>query len=177
MLAGGLFLIYKSVMEIHHKLEGEDPNANLQNQKKLSLGQAIGQIILIDAVFSFDSIITAGGTAKYVEIMIAAVVIAMIVMFLFSPKISSFIHKHPTLKMLALSFLVMIGLSLVMEGWDHETAEKLHLKNYIYFGMAFSFIVEMLNMVMRKRMVKNRVVELNEPMLREEKENDSDSAH
>jgi len=167
MLAGGLFLIYKSVMEIHHKLEGEDPNASLQNQKKLSLGQAIGQIILIDAVFSFDSIITAGGTAKHVEIMIAAVVIAMIVMFLFSPKISGFIHKHPTLKMLALSFLVMIGLSLIMEGWDHETAEKLHLKNYIYFGMAFSFTVEMLNMVMRKRMDKNRVVVLNEPVLKE----------
>ncbi len=176
MLGGGLFLIYKSVMEIHHKLEGEDPNAASQKTKKLSLGQAIGQIILIDAVFSFDSIITAGGTAKYVEIMIAAVVIAMIVMFLFSPKISSFIHKHPTLKMLALSFLVMIGLSLIMEGWDHETAEKLHLKNYIYFGMAFSFGVEMLNMVMRKRMTKNRVVELNEPVLEEEDKNHSDTA-
>ncbi len=176
MLAGGIFLIYKSVMEIHHKLEGEDPNASSQKTKKLSLGQAIGQIILIDAVFSFDSIITAGGTAKYVEIMIAAVVIAMIVMFLFSPKISSFIHKHPTLKMLALSFLVMIGLSLIMEGWDHETAEKLHLKNYIYFGMAFSFGVEMLNMVMRKRMTKNRVVELNEPVLEEEDKNHSDTA-
>ncbi|CAN5902090.1 TerC family protein [soil metagenome] len=170
MLAGGLFLIYKSVMEIHHKLEGEDPNASSQKTKKLSFGQAVGQIILIDAVFSFDSIITAGGTAKHVEIMIAAVVIAMIIMFLFSPKISAFIHKHPTLKMLALSFLVMIGISLIMEGWDTETAEKLHLKNYIYFGMAFSFIVEILNMVMRKRMVKNRVVELNEPVLTDENE-------
>ena len=78
--------------------------------------------------------------------------------------------------MLALSFLVMIGLSLIMEGWDHETAEKLHLKNYIYFGMAFSFIVEMLNMVMRKRMDKNRVVVLNEPVLSEELINKSDSA-
>ena len=177
MLAGGLFLIYKSVMEIHHKLEGEDPNVALRVQKKLSLGQAIGQIILIDAVFSFDSIITAGGTAKYVEIMIAAVVIAMIVMFLFSPKISSFIHKHPTLKMLALSFLVMIGISLIIEGWDSEAAHQLHLKNYIYFGMAFSFMVEMLNMIMRKRMTKNRVVELNEPVLVEETTNDSDTAH
>jgi predicted tellurium resistance membrane protein TerC len=110
MLGGGLFLIYKSVMEIHHKLEGEDPNQALQRKAKLSLGQAIGQIMLIDAVFSFDSIITAGGTAQHLEIMIAAVVIAMTIMFLFSPKISSFIHKHPTLKMLALSFLVMIGL-------------------------------------------------------------------
>ena len=178
MLAGGIFLIYKSVMEIHHKLEGEDPNASSQKTKKLSLGQAISQIILIDAVFSFDSIITAGGTAKHVEIMIAAVIIAMIIMFLFSPKISAFIHKHPTLKMLALSFLVMIGISLIMEGWDTEAAEKLHLKNYIYFGMAFSFGVEMLNMVMRKRMGKNRVVELNEPVLIEEDENThDDSAH
>lgn len=177
MLGGGLFLIYKSVMEIHHKLEGEDPNVALRVQKKITLGQAIGQIILIDAVFSFDSIITAGGTAKYVEIMIAAVVIAMIVMFLFSPKISSFIHKHPTLKMLALSFLVMIGISLIIEGWDSEAAHQLHLKNYIYFGMAFSFMVEMLNMIMRKRMAKIRVVELNEPVLKEEDNKESDSAH
>jgi predicted tellurium resistance membrane protein TerC len=176
MLAGGLFLIYKSVMEIHAKLEGEDPNTASQKTKKISLGNAIGQIILIDAVFSFDSIITAGGTAKHVEIMIAAVVIAMIIMFLFSPAISSFIHKHPTLKMLALSFLVMIGLSLIIEGWDSETAEHLHLKNYIYFGMAFSFGVEMLNMVMRKRMAKNRVVRLNEPVLPEEEEKFSDEA-
>jgi predicted tellurium resistance membrane protein TerC len=167
MLLGGLFLIYKSVKEIHTKLEGEDPNISLKNKKGLSFGQAIAQIMLIDAVFSFDSVITAGGTAKYVEIMIAAVVIAMIVMFLFSPKISSFIHKHPTLKMLALSFLVMIGLSLVIEGWDHVAAERLHLKNYIYFGMAFSFIVQMLNMAMMSRAAKKRahVVELNEPQL------------
>lgn len=177
MLAGGLFLIYKSVMEIHHKLEGEDPNAANMNQKPITFGQAIGQIILIDAVFSFDSIITAGGTAKYVQIMIAAVVIAMTIMFLFSPKISSFIHKHPTLKMLALSFLVMIGLSLVIEGWDAEKAHDLNLKNYIYFGMAFSFAVEVLNMIMRKRMKKKqRVVELNEPQLKPEEPNFSDQA-
>src|SRR5687767_3244850 len=178
MLLGGLFLIYKSVKEIHAKLEGEDPNANPLNKKGLTLGQAIAQIMLIDAVFSFDSIITAGGTAKYVEIMIAAVVIAMIIMFLFSPKISSFIHKHPTLKMLALSFLVMIGLSLVIEGWDSEAAHQLHLKNYIYFGMAFSFIVEVLNMTMRGRITKQRahVVELNEPVLRNVEDNESDMA-
>ena len=176
MLAGGVFLIYKSVMEIHQKLEGEDPNVSSQKNKKLSLGNAIGQIILIDAVFSFDSIITAGGTAKYVEIMIAAVVIAMLVMFLFSPAISAFIHKHPTLKMLALSFLVMIGLSLIIEGWDSETSEKLHLKNYIYFGMAFSFGVEMLNMVMRKRMKNKRIVQLNEPILTDDEEEFSDQA-
>jgi predicted tellurium resistance membrane protein TerC len=126
--------------------------------------------MLIDAVFSFDSIITAGGTAKYVEIMIAAVVIAMIIMFLFSPKISGFIHKHPTLKMLALSFLVMIGLSLIIEGWDSGAAHDLKLKNYIYFGMAFSFIVEMLNLTMMSRVRKRkaRIVELNEPRLEDE---------
>ena len=144
MLLGGLFLIYKSVKEIHEKLEGEDPNVELKNKKGISLSQAVAQIMLIDAVFSFDSVITAGGTAKYVEIMIAAVIVAMIVMFLFSPAISAFVHKHPTVKMLALSFLVMIGLSLVIEGFDHEKAETLQLKNYIYFGMAFSFAVEML---------------------------------
>jgi predicted tellurium resistance membrane protein TerC len=145
----------------------------LKKQKGLSLAQAIGQIMLIDAVFSFDSVITAGGTAKHVEIMIAAVIIAMLVMFLFSPKISAFIHKHPTLKMLALSFLVMIGLSLVMEGWDSEAAHQLHLKNYIYFGMAFSFVVEMLNMTMRSRAARKRshVVALNEPVLEPEKKN------
>lgn len=178
MLAGGLFLIYKSVMEIHHKLEGEDPNESLRNQKPLGFGQAIGQIVVIDAVFSFDSIITAGGTAKYVEIMIAAVVIAMTIMFLFSPTIAGFIHKHPTLKMLALSFLVMIGLSLIIEGWDSEAAHQLHLKNYIYFGMAFSFVVEMLNMTMMSRAKKRKahVVELNEPMLEEKKDNYNDQA-
>ena len=176
MLLGGLFLIYKSVKEIHGKLEGEDPNEDLKNQKGISLGQAIGQIILIDAVFSFDSIITAGGTAKHVEIMIAAVVIAMTVMFLFSPKIAAFIHKHPTLKMLALSFLVMIGLSLIMEGWNAKAAHEMNLKNYIYFGMAFSFIVELLNMTMLKRAKKNRLVQLNEPVLREGRDDYADQA-
>jgi predicted tellurium resistance membrane protein TerC len=176
MIGGGLFLIYKSVREIHKKLEGEDPTLSAQQRKGLSLGNAVVQIMLIDTVFSFDSIITAGGTAKYVEIMIAAVIIAMIIMFLFSPKISAFIHKHPTLKMLALSFLVMIGLSLIIEGWDSEKAEQLHLKNYIYFGMAFSFGVEMLNLVMRKRMSRRKIVELNEPQLRKDERIDSDMA-
>jgi predicted tellurium resistance membrane protein TerC len=165
MLVGGLFLIYKSVKEIHHKLEGEDPSASTQNQKKLSFGQAIAQILVIDAVFSFDSVITAGGTAKHLEIMVAAVIAAMIVMFTFSPKIAAFIEKHPTLKMLALSFLVMIGVSLIVEGWNSDMAHELHLKNYIYFAMAFSFIVELLNMFMRKRATK--VVKLNAPSLDE----------
>lgn len=175
MLAGGLFLIYKSVKEIHGKLEGEDSDSDTTNKTGISMAQAIGQIILIDAVFSFDSIITAGGTAKHVEIMIAAVVIAMLVMFVFSPKISSFIHKNPTLKMLALSFLVMIGISLIVEGWDSEAAAQLHLKNYIYFGMAFSFGVEMLNMSMKGR-AKRRVVFLNEPVLEDKNDGYNDIA-
>lgn len=177
MLVGGLFLIYKSVKEIHGKLEGEDHEDYQVKPVHLSLMQGIIQIMLIDTVFSFDSVITAGGTAKHVEIMIAAVIIAMIIMFLFSPKISSFIHKHPTLKMLALSFLVMIGLSLVVEGWDSESAEQLHLKNYIYFGMAFSFLVEVLNMTMRKKSAKRRVVQLHEPILKDDESIDSDLAH
>ncbi len=179
MLAGGLFLIYKTVREIHHKLEGEDETLDGENKPKLSFGKAVMQIMLIDTVFSFDSIITAGGTADHVEIMIAAVIIAMIIMFLFSPKISTYIHKHPSLKMLALSFLVMIGLTLVIEGWDSEKAHELHLKNYVYFGMAFSFLVEMLNINFVRKAKKRRIVELNEPMLTLEKEEGkfSDSAH
>ena len=166
MLAGGLFLLYKTVKEIHQKLEGEaDAEAGIAN-KPLGFSTAIFQIILIDMVFSFDSIITAGGTAKHIEIMIAAVVIAMIVMFLFSTHISSFIHKHPTLKMLALSFLVMIGLVLIVEGWDPKNAHEMHLKNYVYFAMAFSFSVEMLNMQMRKKYV--RPVSLREPQIKNE---------
>lgn len=166
MLGGGLFLIYKTVKEIHHKLEGEVEEAGGAKAKPLSFTNAVIQIILIDMVFSFDSIITAGGTAKHIEVMIAAVVVAMIIMFLFSPAISAFIHKHPTLKMLALSFLVMIGLVLLVEGWDGEAAEGLHLKNYVYFAMAFSFVVEMLNMQLRKKYIKP--VELREPVLSEE---------
>lgn len=175
MLVGGVFLIYKSVHEIHQKLEGENLNNLKGKEKFLSFTQAAFQIMLVDMVFSFDSIITAGGTAKHVEIMIAAVVIALIIMFLFSPKIASFIHKHPTFKMLALSFLVMIGLSLVIEGWDSEKAEDLHLKNYIYFGMAFSFLVELLNMRVRNKQA-NKLVELNEPYYHEDDTNESDMA-
>lgn len=177
MLVGGLFLIYKSVKEIHGKLEGEDPSDYDNKSQALTLGKAMIQIVLIDAVFSFDSIITAGGTAKHVEIMIAAVVIAMVIMFLFSPKISEFVHKHPTIKMLALSFLVMIGLSLVIEGWTPEKAHELGLKNYIYFGMAFSFTVELLNMTMMNRKKKRRIVEFNEPQLRKKFTGGDDTAH
>ncbi len=168
MLGGGLFLIYKTIKEIHHKLEGEIETGS-SNAKPLGFAAGLGQIVLIDMIFSFDSIITAGGTAKHVEVMIVAVVIAMGIMFLFSPKISAFIHKHPTLKMLALSFLVMIGFVLIVEGWNSEAAHQLHLKNYVYFAMAFSVAVEALNMRMRRKAAK-RVVKLNEPVLKEEQE-------
>lgn len=164
MIAGGIFLIYKTVKEIHHKLEGDEDLAAGISTKPLNFGNAIVQIMLIDMVFSFDSIITAGGTAKRIEIMIAAVVIAMLAMFLFSPAISKYIHKHPTLKMLALSFLVMIGFVLLVEGWDSERAHDMQLKNYVYFAMAFSFIVEMMNMKERK---KRRPVQLREPQLKD----------
>ena len=165
MIGGGIFLIYKTVMEIHHKLEGDE---EIKGGKKstLTLPKAVVQIILIDMVFSFDSIITAGGTAKHIEIMVVAVVVAMIVMFLFSSNIADFIHKHPTIKMLALSFLVMIGFILLVEGWNSEAAEALHLKNYAYFAMAFSFVVEIINMKMRKTV--SAPVELREPELEEE---------
>lgn len=178
MLLGGLFLIYKSVKEIHAKLEGEDPQMHLK-KSGLSVNKAVAEIFIIDMVFSFDSIITAGGTAKHIEIMIAAVIIAMIIMFVFSERISNFIHDHPTLKMLALSFLVMIGLSLIMEGWNSEAAHELKIKNYIYFGMAFSFIVEMLNMAMLRRKENQRVVKLNVPEIpkKDEVVNDDDMAH
>lgn len=176
MLAGGIFLIYKSVHEIHQKLEGEDPNVLKPEKKQFSFTQAIFQIALVDLVFSFDSVITAGGTAKHVEIMIAAVIVAMVLMFSFSHVIAAFIHKHPTFKMLALSFLVMIGLSLVIEGWAGEAAEGLHIKNYIYFGMAFSFIVEVLNMYVRKTQNK-KVVQLDGPRLPEREKREGDMAH
>jgi predicted tellurium resistance membrane protein TerC len=161
MLAGGLFLIIKTVMEIHHKLEGDEEakETNTKNKVGTTLGNAVVQIIIIDLVFSFDSMITAVGLAKIVTVMIIAVVIAMIIMFLFSGRISAFIHKHPTLKMLALSFLVMVGFTLFFEGL--EPIHKQHIpKGYIYFAMAFSFGVELLNMRMQRR---SKPVKLHEP--------------
>jgi predicted tellurium resistance membrane protein TerC len=169
MLVGGLFLIYKTVKEIHHKLEGET-EIQSSGAKKLSFAAGLSQIILIDMIFSFDSIITAGGTAKHIEVMVIAVVFAMMIMFFFSPNISSFIHKHPTLKMLALSFLVMIGFVLLVEGWSGEAAHELHLKNYVYFAMAFSVGVEALNMAIRRKASKRVHIELNEPVLPKEQE-------
>lgn len=151
MLGGGIFLLIKTVGEIHQKLEGEEHEAAGGKKKVVSLWKVMIQIMLVDMVFSFDSIITAVGMAQHVEVMIIAVVIAMIIMFMFSGKIADFVEKHPTIKMLALSFLVMIGMVLLVEGWDSEKAHDLHLKNYVYFAMAFSFAVEILNMQLRKR--------------------------
>jgi predicted tellurium resistance membrane protein TerC len=167
MIAGGLFLIIKTVIEIHHKLEGDEEQKETNAKEKVgtTLANAIVQIMLIDLVFSFDSMITAVGLAKHIEVMITAVVIAMIIMFVFSGKISAFIHKHPTLKMLALSFLVMVGFTLFFEGL--EPIHKQHIpKGYIYFAMAFSFLVELLNMRLRKKV---KPIELNEPAVKEDK--------
>jgi predicted tellurium resistance membrane protein TerC len=164
MFAGGLFLLYKTVKEIHAKLEGEEEFNGGEKKKESSFASIMSQIILIDMIFSFDSIITAVGMARHVEIMIVAVIIAMVVMFLFSDKISNFIHKHPTLKMLALSFLLMVGFSLFFEGL--ETIHGNHIdKGYIYFAMAFSFGVEMLNMRMKRKAMP---VELREPVAKKE---------
>ena len=143
MFFGGLFLLYKAVKEIHHKLEGADEEFEVKN-KVSSFGAMMTQIVLVDAVFSFDSIVTAIGLAQHIEIMIAAVVIAMIVMFFFASGISGFIEKHPALKMLALSFLVMVGFMLFFEGL--EPIHGSHIpKGYAYVAMAFSFGVELLN--------------------------------
>ncbi|MGX5820786.1 TerC family protein [Chitinophaga lutea] len=167
MLGGGLFLLVKTTLEIHHKLEGDEETTPKAGGKGgASLLNVVGQIIIIDMVFSFDSIITAVGLAKHIEIMIIAVIIAMFIMFTFAPKISNFIHKHPTLKMLALSFLIMVGGILIIEGWNAEAAHSLHLKNYVYFAMAFSFLVELLNMRVRKQ--TEAPVQLRERTLKDE---------
>lgn len=165
MLGGGLFLLIKTVSEIHQKLEGIEHHGGKQKAVTATLAQVVIQMMLVDMVFSFDSIITAVGMAQHVEIMIIAVIAAMVVMFLFSSRIAAFIEKHPTVKMLALSFLVMIGVVLLVEGWDAEKAHDLHLKHYVYFAMAFSFGVELLNMQWRKRAEKP--VDLHEPELDE----------
>ena len=175
MLAGGIFLLYKTVKEIHAKLEGEEETTAVKG-KPASFGSIIGQIIIIDMVFSFDSIITAVGLAKIVTVMIIAVIIAMIIMFFFSDKISSFIHKHPTLKMLALAFLLMVGFSLFFEGL--EPIHHSHIdKAYIYVAMAFSFGVELLNMWMRKRNKKKNAVQLKEPAATGAAQGYDDMAH
>jgi len=145
LLAGGLFLVIKSTLEIHHKLEKPDA---AEGGKKVysSLASVIVQIILIDAVFSFDSILTAIGLVEEVFIMIVAVVISILLMMAFAGPISRFINKNPTLQMLALAFLIAIGIMLVAEAFHQEIS-----KSYIYTMIAFSLIVEMLNLRLRKK--------------------------
>jgi len=154
LFIGGLFLIGKSVVEIHEKLEGQDGHAT-GGTKGSSFKSTIIQILLLDIVFSLDSVITAVGMANHLWVMIVAVVIALGVMLVFAGTISDFVNRHPTLKMLALSFLILIGVMLVGESLGQHIP-----KGYIYFSMAFAFIVEMLNLRLRK---KSQPVELHQP--------------
>lgn len=144
LIIGGLFLLGKSTSEIHAKLEGEDDET--REIKVISLRGAILQIILLDVVFSLDSILTAVGLVDEVLIIVIAIVISLAVMLIFAEKISNFINHHPAMKLLAVSFLMMIGLVLVVEGLHVHVP-----KGYIYFAMAFSLGIEILNMKIRKR--------------------------
>jgi predicted tellurium resistance membrane protein TerC len=151
---GGLFLIGKSVVEVHEKLEGDDGHATA-GRKVASFRAAIVQILLLDIVFSLDSVITAVGMADRLWVMITAVIVALGVMLIFAGRISDFVNRHPTLKMLALSFLILIGVTLVGESLGQHIP-----KGYIYFSMAFAFAVEMLNLRLRS---KGQPVELHQP--------------
>jgi predicted tellurium resistance membrane protein TerC len=153
LIIGGLFLLAKSTYEIHDKLEGEEGHAS--GRVAASFASVIVQIMLLDIVFSLDSVITAVGMAEHLWVMVTAVVLAVGIMLVSAEPISSFVHQHPTVKMLALSFLLLIGVSLVAEGFDHHIP-----KGYIYFAMAFSVFVEMINLRVR---AKARPVELREP--------------
>ena len=143
LILGGLFLLAKSTYEIHDKLEGDEGHAS--RKIRASFASVIVQIMLLDIVFSLDSVITAVGMASHLWVMVAAVVIAVAIMMVSAEPISDFVHKHPTVKMLALSFLLLIGLSLLLEGFDHHVP-----KGYIYFAMGFSVFVEMINLRLRK---------------------------
>lgn len=144
LIGGGLFLLAKGTTEIHHKIEGVEggPVAS----KYASFGMVIGQIIIMDIVFSFDSVLTAVGIADHVEVMIAAIIVSVIFMLVTVNWISDFIARHPTVKVLALSYMLLIGMALIGEGMG------MHIpKGYLYFAMAFSFGVEIINMVIRKK--------------------------
>lgn len=156
LLLGGLFLIWKSVKEVHEKLEDDDGHAT-NSKRRASFASVIVQILLLDIVFSLDSVITAVGMANNIWVMVAAVVIALGVMLAFAGTISDFVNRHPTLKMLALSFLILIGMTLVGEALDQHIP-----KGYIYFSMAFAFGVEMLNLKLRRKSEKPPV-ELHQP--------------
>jgi len=161
LILGGLFLIYKSTSEIHAKLEGEDEE--LKDLKALTLQGAIIQIILLDVVFSFDSILTAVGLVEEVLIIVIAIVVSLGVMLTFATRIANFINRHPAMKILAVSFLMMIGLVLVVEGLHVHVP-----KGYIYFAMAFALGVEILNMRIRKRSrpVRLKKADVNAPKLK-----------
>jgi predicted tellurium resistance membrane protein TerC len=151
LLFGGLFLIAKTTSEIHEKLEGEEEEEHTGKKASDAFAKVIFQIVLIDIVFSFDSILTAVGLVPpdQIVIMILAVILSMIVMMLFAKNVSDFVNKHPSIKMLALSFLIMIGFLLVIDGFGVHVQ-----KGYVYVAMAFSLIVELLNMQVRKKTVK-----------------------
>lgn len=160
LLGGGLFLIYKATTEIHEKLEGKEHSSDSAQAKHASFTGVIVQILLLDIVFSLDSVITAVGMAEDIEVMVAAVIIAVLVMMVASGPLSDFVTRHPTVKMLALSFLLLIGTSLVAEGWGFHIS-----KGYIYAAMAFSVFVEILNLRMRRN--ADKAVELRTPELAE----------
>ena len=143
LIVGGLFLLAKSTHEIHQKLEGEEGHAS--DRVRSSFGSVILQILLLDAVFSLDSVITAVGMVEHIWVMIVAVVVAVTFMIVFAGPISGFVERHPTVKMLALSFLLLIGMTLIAEGLDQHIP-----KGYVYFAMAFSVFVELLNLRLRK---------------------------
>lgn len=148
LLVGGLFLIAKSTFEIHEKLEGEESHGG-KGKKQVSFGSIIVQIMLLDIVFSLDSVITAIGMVDELWVMITAVIVAVIFMMFTAGAVSDFVHKHPTIKILALSFLLLIGVMLVAEGFDQHIS-----KGYIYFAMAFSVFVEMINIRIRTKQGK-----------------------
>jgi len=153
MIGGGLFLLVNTTLEIHNKLEGEDPNETIEHKKSgMGLTPIIRQIVLIDFIFSVDGIITSVGMSKLQVVRYAAVIISMIVMFLFAQKISRLINQHPTFKMLALSFLMLIAFTLIVDGMHVASFEIPH--GYVYFAMAFSLGVELLNLQLRKKSKK-----------------------
>ena len=153
LIGGGVFLIYKSTAEIHEEFEGETEEEEAERLSVRSFGSIIGQIIVIDIVFSVDSIITAVGMAEHVEVMIAAVIVAVAVMFVASGTVADFIRRHPTTKMLALSFLLLIGVSLVADGLGFHIP-----RGYIYAAMGFSVLVETINILAgRKRGKRQRL--------------------
>ena len=154
LLLGGLFLLWKSTREIHDKLEGEEGRQNVK--AGATFGGVIVQIALLDIVFSLDSVITAVGMVRQVGVMIAAIVLAVLVMLMAAGAISDFVHRHPTLKMLALSFLLLIGVTLVADGLGQHVS-----KGYVYFAMGFSVFVESLNLRLAR---KAEPVHLKEPI-------------